>query len=414
MVQKKIKSGKHPTNQLSPAKLRTLTAPGRHADGNGLFLVIDPSGSKRWMLRTVVRNKRCDIGLGGLWKVSQSQARAEATKLRALARNGVDILEARRAEKIIVPTFEEAAREYFADHIDGKKSEKHAAQWINTLAEYAFPAFGKRRIDSIESPDIMRVLTAIWYKKPETAARVHQRIKAIFSWATKERGYRTGDNPAEGLVGKDKTLKPREKSTRGHHEALPYEQVAEFIKSMKASSGGEIPKLAFEFLILTAARTGEVLEATWDEIDLNNLVWTVPATRIKAKREHRVPLSQRCIEIVKRAKELAGESNFVFAGRQPKAPLSSMVFLMILRRMNRTITAHGFRSTFRVWCAERTSFPTEVCEASLAHAIADETVAAYLRTDFFERRRELMNTWALHVLAMPGKVINIREKKKTA
>ena len=413
---------KRKTKRLSALGVKKLSAPGYYPDGDGLYLQVRDGGRKYWYFRFMLNGRAREMGLGPLADgFGLEDARQAASNCRLTIRNNIDPIEARKAAQLQSAgdsarrvTFEAAAREYFAEHIDGKKSVKHTSQWINTFNEYVFPTFGDRRVDSIESSDISRVLAAIWYTKPETARRIYQRIKAVLGWATNDRKYRTGNNPADGLVGKNKALKPRERSSRGHHEALPYDQVSSFLTSMKESSAGEIPKLAFEFLILTAARTSEVLEATWDEVDLGNAVWTIPATRIKAKREHRVPLAKRCIEILKRAKELSGNSVYLFAGRAENAPLSTMVLLMILRRMKLTITAHGFRSTFRVWCAERTNFPTEVCEASLAHSIGDDTVAAYLRTDFFERRRELMNTWALHVTAVPGKVINIREKKKTA
>ena len=382
-------TGSHPDKALSPVKVRSLTVPGRYADGNGLYLVVDPSGAKRWLLRVVVHGKRTDIGLGGLKLVSQAEAREQANRLRKIARAGGDPLAERRAAKRVVPIFEAAANEVHAGHKASWRNRKHAAQWINTLTQYVYPVFGQKQIDQIESVDVLKALNPIWLAKPETARRVLQRIRTVFDWA-KASGHRSGDNPVDGV---SKVL-PKQNAAGAHLAALPYAKASQFIKKLRTVDAGASSRLALEFMILTAVRTNEVLGARCSEIDLKKKTWTIPAERMKMKREHRVPLSPRCIEILKEAREVNDKSTFVFAGRSDDKPLSNMVFLMLLRRMKFNITAHGFRSTFRDWASEQTSFPSAVCEAALAHAIKDRTEAAYNRTDLFEKRRELMVTWA--------------------
>lgn len=320
-----------------------------------------------------------------------AEAREKASTYRKMAREGGDPLAERRAQARI-PTFAEAAERVYAEHKASWKNSKHAAQWINTLKQYAFPELGPRRVDQIDTPDVLRALGPIWLTKPETARRVRQRIGTVLDWA-KAAGYRNGENPVDGVT---KGL-PKQNGRDSHHAALPYRDVPNFAATLRASDASEAARLAFEFLILTASRTAEVLGATWSEVDLNERIWTVPAHRIKAGRAHRVPLPDRCIEVLKRARELSTESDHVFTGRSGHKPLSNMVFLMILRRMQLPITAHGFRSSFRDWAAEQTHFPREVCEMALAHAISNKVEAAYRRGDLFERRRELMDVWAAFV-----------------
>ena len=247
----------------------------------------------------------------------------------------------------------------------------------------------KRPVDKIDAADVLKALSAIWTTKPETARRLRQRIKVVFDWA-KASGYREGDNPVEGIT----RALPKVRQAPAHHAALPYGEVPVFIAALREADASASTKLAFEFLILTATRTSEVVGAQWDEIDLEAETWTIPATRIKANREHRIPLSPRCIEVLKNAKAIKDDGPFVFPGRSAEKPLSNMAFLMLLRRLKRTdITAHGFRSAFRDWAAERTTFPRAVCEAALAHIVRDKAEAAYFRSDLFERRRALMTTW---------------------
>jgi integrase len=396
---------KHPEKALSAVGIRALKKPGRYADGNGLYLKVTESGAKRWELRTVVFGKRRDIGLGGLRLVSLAEARELAEKYRNLARNDGDPIAEKRRERRVVPTFEEAAKAVHKEHTKAWKNTKHSDQWINTLSTYAFPVLGERRVDHVQTSDILKVLTPVWLAKPETARRVRQRIKTVLDWA-KASGFRSGDNPVDDI---NKAL-PRQPDRKGHFAALPYMEVAAFVKKLHEPEP-TIASLAFEFLILTAARTGEVLEAKWSEIDLEQATWTIPAARMKAGREHRVPLAARCIELLAQAKVLAASSEFIFPGRSNDKPMSNMVLLMTLRRLEMGCTVHGFRSAFRDWASERTNFAREICEAALAHIVKDKTEAAYRRGDLFEKRRELMASWGTFVTAPEASIIPLHLRK---
>jgi integrase len=294
-----------------------------------------------------------------------------------------------------------------AEHSAAWKNPKHAAQWISTLVEYVFPAFGDRRVDHIDTPDVLKVLSPIWLTKPETARRVRQRIGTVLDWA-KAAGFRAGENPVAGVA---KGL-PKQPDRDDHHAALPYARVPEFIQILRQTDASEAAKLAFEFLILTATRTGEVLGAKWREVDLEQKTWTIPGERMKSARKHTAPLSARCIDILIRAKALSGSGQYVFPGRSADKPLSNMVFLMTLRRMGLNITTHGFRSTFRDWASERTNFSREVCEQALAHAVKDKTEAAYRRGDLLEKRRDLMASWAAFATSAHADVIPLRAQAK--
>jgi integrase len=309
----------------------------------------------------------------------------------------------RRRERRGVPTFEGAARQVHEAHAAGFKNAKHQKQWLSSLSG-AFAAFGGRAVDAVGSADVLAVLSATWLKRPETSRRVLQRIRVIFDWC-KAQGFCEDANPTTGLT---KVL-PKHRATKAHHPALPFLQVAGFIQKLRKANASEPVRLAFELTILCATRTSETLRATWSEIDLEARTWTIPGTRMKANVEHRIPLSPRAIQILKRAQKLSDGSLYVFHGRSRTQPLSNMAFLMALRRMDCDgITPHGFRSTFRDWAAERTNVPRAVCEAALAHTLRDKTEAAYNRTDLFEKRRELMATWSAFVTATRGGVGAIR------
>jgi len=397
---------KHPEKALSPVGIRALKDPGMYADGNCLYLVVDESGAKRWIMRTTIHGKRCDLGLGGVSMVSLAEAREEAVRLRKIARAGGDPLAERRQERIIVPAFEAVAREVHTAQAQTFKNEKHAAQWISTLEAYAFPVFGSQPVNTIESKDVLAALSPIWIEKPETARRVKQRMRAVFDYA-KVKGWRSNDNPVEGIT---KVLPKHGGNVKEHFSALPYAQVPDFLMALHGTNIYLSAKLAFEFLILTAARTSEAILAKWPEIDVDTKTWTVPAERMKMKKEHRVPLSARCLEILKTAKEIGTGSDYIFPGRSAKHPLSNMSFLMALRRMNRAdITAHGFRSSFRNWAEEKTTTQHSVVEAALAHQVENKVEAAYLRTDLFAKRRRLMDSWATFCATRAAqKVVSIR------
>ncbi|CAN5277377.1 site-specific integrase [soil metagenome] len=397
------RSGKHPDKALTPVRINALKVAGRYADGNGLYLVVDPSGAKRWILRTMVQGRRRDIGLGSLRLVGLGEAREAARTHRKLARDGGNPLAERRRARAVIPTFEDLARTVHGQHKAGWKNAKHGEQWITTLKTYAFPALGNVPVDQIGTPEVLRALAPIWLPKPETARRVRQRIATVLDYA-KAAGYRSGGNPVEGIA---KAL-PRQPDRRDHHAAMPYTDVSGFIRRLQAEEGSTVVALALEFLILTAARTGEVLGAKWSEIDLEQGTWTIPDNRMKAGREHRVPLTARAVVVLRAAKTLSKQSEFVFPGRIGTRPMSNMAFLMLLRRLNVDYTVHGFRSSFRDWASERTSFTREICEAALAHMVKDRTEAAYRRGDLFEKRRELMESWAVYVASTEAKVVPIR------
>jgi integrase len=403
----KPKGKPHPHNALTDRKARQIKEPGRYADGQGLYLLVEESGARRWLLRTSVRGRRVDMGLGGFPLVGLAEARQRALHYRGIARGGGDPLAEKRRAQARVPTFAEAARSVHAEHVKTWKNKKLQGQWINTLTQYVFPALGDRRVDQIETPDILRVLSPIWLTKAETARRVKQRIGTVMDWA-KAAGFRSDENPVDG-VGRGLPKQPERKD---HHAALPYADVPGFIGRLRGSNLGESAKLAFEFLVLTAARTGDVLGARWDEIDLENAIWTIPAERMKAGREHRVPLCKRCIEILRQARKLSAGSDLIFPGRSTSKPISNMTFLMALRRMGLEVTAHGFRSAFRDWAAECTHFAREVCEMALAHTVENKVEAAYRRGDLLDKRRELMDAWANYLASKPGKAARTGKKRR--
>jgi integrase len=395
-------TGRHPTKKLSPATVRATNEPGRYADGNGLYLIVDPSGAKRWVLRTMVHGRRRDIGLGGVQTVTLAEAREQATEMRRIARAGGDPLGDRRKARQAVPTFEQAARQVYKERRATWRNAKHASQWINTLEAYVFPMIGGRQVNQLDTPDILRVLGPVWLTKPETARRVRQRIATVFDWA-RASGFREGENPVAGV---DRGL-PRQPEDRTHHTALPVSELPGFITRLRESDANEITRLAFEFLILTATRTSEVLCGKWTEIDLEAGIWAIPAARMKMKREHRVPLYDRCREILARAREIGCGSDYIFPGRNIRKPLSNMAFLMALRRMELDVTAHGFRSTFADWAAERTRYPREVVEMALAHVVKNKTEAAYRRGDLLDKRRQLMEDWQRFALGSIGQVVTL-------
>lgn len=380
---------RHPRNALTPRSVAALKEPGRFADGGGLYVLVAPGGSKSWVLRTLVRGRRRDIGLGSVALVGLADARAEAVRLRRIARLGGDPLEERRASTRGVPTFEQAARAFHQSISGGFRNEKHRKQWLASLAG-VLNAFGTRQVSQVTSADVLNALSPIWLTRQETSRRVLQRVRAVLDWS-KAQGYRSGDNPAEGVA---KVLPPQRRTTK-HHAALAYPQVPSFLNELRKTEANDPVRLALEFAILTAARTSEVLKARWDEFNLADGTWTIPADRMKAGLEHRVPLPPRALAVLKVATGLSADSSgYVFPSRRG-APFSNMALLMLLRRMGRRdITVHGFRSSFRDWAAERTNTPSAVCEAALAHTVRNKVEAAYNRTDLFERRRALMNAWA--------------------
>ena len=357
------------------------------------------------------------MGLGSIQTVSLAEARIEAEECRKLLRKRLDPIECRKATRgrleadtAKVMTFKDCAEAYIKAHSPGWKNAKHISQWHNTLAAYVYPEFGALPVTEIDVGLVLKALEPIWTTKTETASRVRGRIEIVLDWAT-ARDYRTGSNPARWKGRLDKLLPPRAKVRKvAHHPALPYEEMSAFMKSLRAQDA--ISARGLEFIILTAARTGEVLGAKWSEINFEKKVWTIPDGRMKMEAEHRVPLAPDALAILETMKEIAS-SDYVFPGRDNKRPLSNMAFLQLIKRMGHgDLTVHGFRSTFRDWAAERTAYPREVAEMALAHAIENKVEAAYRRGDLFEKRRRMMDDWADYCSLPPsGDVVPLRNTK---
>ena len=362
--------------------------PGKHADGGGLYLIVADSGSRKWVFRFMRDGRAREMGLGAASGGTLADARQKTVEAQRLIADGKDPL-SERAKQNETPTFEEMAEDVIASLEQGFRNEKHRKQWRSTLQAYAGTLM-PMKVDAIETDDLLKVLRPIWAAKPETASRVRGRIEKILD-AARARGYRRAENPARWRGHLDHLLPKQTKLSRGHHAAMPYSDVPAFVEQLKARRA--VAALALEFCILTAARTGEVLGARWEEIDMTGRVWAIPGTRMKAGREHRVPLTGRALEILK-IMDAARISDFVFPGLKKDRPLSGMAMEMILRRMKvENATVHGFRSSFRDWAGNETNFPRELAEQALAHVIGDKAEQAYRRSDALDRRRLLMEAW---------------------
>ena len=389
---------------LNDRAVKAARAPGRMFDGNGQFLLVTergPNVSKVWKQRITVNGHRQELGLGRYPVVTLAKARDKALANLRMVDDGLNPkVERRRARG--VPTFAELARADFEHRKAGWRNEKHAAQWIGTLEEFAFPRLGDRTVDDITTDDVFCVLSPLWHKRPTTAKRLRQRIAAVLAVAV-AKGHRS-DNPADTV--KAMLAKHQAVETKGHR-ALAYGDVAGALAKVRESSAHRSTVLALEFLVLTAARAGEVRFATWNEIDMDAATWTVPAQRMKAGREHRVPLLARALEILAEAREArTARTDLIFPGRGGRV-LGERSMLQVLDRLGIDATAHGFRASFRVWAAERTTIPREVCEAALAHTIKDKAEAAYQRWDLFDRRCDLMERWAAYLSEKPADVVSI-------
>lgn len=398
-----LDGARQPRRPLTAQLVKNLSAPGEYCDGNGLYLRVNPSGSRQWVQRIVIRGKRSELGLGGYPLVSLAEARAAALENRKLAQSGGDPLAEKRRTREI-PTFEAAARSVHEMHGPTWRNEKHRKDFITSLELYAFPKIGAKRVSEITTADLLTILSPIWTVKAETARRVRQRIGTVLKWAIAQRWR--DDNPAESVAA----ALPKVAKAPHHRKALPHHKVTTCIAAAQASKATEATKLALEFLILTAARSGEIRNATWDEIDLhgaatieaaNQVTWVIPAERMKMKREHRVPLSSRAIEILREALPLQGVSGLIFPSLRDK-PLSDMTLSKLVKELGFDADVHGFRTSFRTWAQELTDFPVEVAEAALAHATGDAVVKAYARSDVFERRRVMMQAWCEYLSTQSG------------
>jgi integrase len=390
---------------LTAQFVRTISKPGKYFDGHGLILRVQSNGSRRWVQRVMIRGKRTELGLGSAELVPLAQAREFALHNHRLARAGGDPLQAKR-EAQAVPTFEEAARKVHDLHKPSWTNEKHARDFVSSLEAYVFPELGRRKVSEILPADVSAVLVPIWLKVPETARRVRQRIGTVMEWAIAQ-GWRQ-DNPAQHI---SKRL-PRQDRTKNHRKALPYREVADCIATVKASGASPATKLALEFLILTAARSGEVRLARWEEIEVDGAdgpAWMIPATRTKMRRLHQVPLSSRARHILKEADALQDGSGLIFPSARSK-PLSDMTLSKLVKELGFNADVHGFRTSFRTWVQEKTKYRREVAEAALAHATGP-VEAAYARSDCFDERAKMMRDWAQYLAASRNRTASPQKLK---
>ena len=396
--------GPHPYQALSAAFCRTVAEARRYCDGNGLYLHVDVSGTRRWVQRLVIRGRSCTLGLGSYKLVSLAEARELALANRKVARSGGDPLANTRPAKG-VPTFEEAAEKVIAIHSEiWKHPEKTKRQWRGCLRDHAYTRIGGRSVDQVTTADVMAVLLPLWTRRHATARKLRQRIGAVMKWAVAQ-GYRT-DNPTGDAIA---AALPKRANQVRHMPALPHGEVAGAVEAVKVSSAWVGTKLCFEFMVLTAVRPGEARGARWEEIDFGASVWTIPATRMKTTREHRVPLCARAVEVLNAAARLrkgsttAQSAGLVFPSARGKQ-LADARLSKLLEQLEIRAVPHGFRSSFRDWASERTNHPREVVEAALAHVVRNQTEAAYARSDLFDRRRQLMTDWMQYLDSERGQL----------
>ncbi len=389
--------GKHVEKALSTVKINRLKAAGWYPDGNGLYLVVSKSGSRRWILRIMVHGKRRDIGLGGHRDVTLAMAREETQRMRRQVLDGLDPIVERKKKKKKISTFDECLMAVHAANAP-TWSPKYANQWLKTVSDNASPKLGSRPMDSITSADIVSVLSPIWVEKDETARRLKQRLHVIFDWARVNLDGYENANPVAGV----KQGLPKVSREVTHFRSMDYKKIPEFLIALKASSQSINVKLALEFTILTAARSGEIRGANWSEFDRENSLWIRPKDKMKNKKEHKIPLGARCLEILDEIEPISGKSELVFPSSVNwTKQMSDMTLLQALKRLGETCTIHGYRSSFRNWTAEKTSYPRDVCEMALAHSLENKVEAAYKRTDLLEKRRLLMKDWEVFLLADP-------------
>lgn len=371
--------------------------PGYHHDGGGLYLQVTPSGGRSWVFRYMLHKRSREMGLGSADHWDLTSVRQRADELRRMLDQGIDPIDQRNAERreaerrlAAARTFKQCAEEFHKNNEAGWKNVKHAAQFMSTLQTYAYPVFGSWPVSDIAEGDVLKAILPIWSTKHETATRVLQRIRKVLTWATVAR-YREPLRPDfwDHVHGKLPAVDVEEK----HHEACPYEGAGALLQRVLQSNASDVVKLAFMFTVLTAARSGETRGATWDEIKLDKKVWEVPKERMKAGREHNVPLSDAAVAVLQRARELTDSKTLVFPSPRG-VKLSDMAFTQLLRRLEAGCTMHGFRSTFRDWAADKTDYAPQTCEAALAHVNEDKVEGAYLRSNLFEKRRGLMADWA--------------------
>ena len=386
--------------KLTTKFVENVTKAGKYYDQHGLFLHVRPSGAKKWLQRYTINGRRREIGLGSATTVSVAKARRNAHDNLVLVSEGIDPIEDRKQDKLI-PNFEAAARSVYEANLPTWRNSKHASQFITTLETYAFPIIGNMTVKDITSAHILQILSPIWVTKSETAKRVRQRLSTVFKYCIAKH-WRL-DDPADIAIVQ---ALPRQSRKIVHRKSISYNDVSNFIKVILGSSAGLSTKLALEFLILTATRSGEVRNACWKEVD--GSLWRIPAERMKAGETHRIPLPARCNEILSLAREINQGSEYIFEGTKPNKPLSENTFNKLIKELYLDVHVHGFRTSFRTWTQEKTNYPREIAETALAHSLKDKAEAAYARSDLLEKRAEMMEAWAQFISADASDVINIR------
>ena len=388
----------NPTNKLNALFVKSISAPGKYHDGNltGLYLRVDANGAKFWVQRIMVNGKRCELGLGSPPVTTLANAREAALQNKRIVVGGSDPLKAKRIARAI-PSFKDAAYKVFELNKPTWSNPKHASQFINTLETYAVPKLGHMKVSDITPADVMEVLTPFWTDKQETARRVKQRLSLIFKWAVAQ-GYRDFD-PAQNVT----EALPKQPKVKNHRKAMHYSEVSDCIAAVQNSKAGNSTKLALEVLILTALRSGEIRNACWEEFELECNppspfpIWRIPAQRMKAKREHIVPLSNRALAILHAAKTLSDDTGLVFPGTRPGKTLSDMTLSKLVKELGYEADVHGFRTSFKTWAQEQTDFENEVSEMALAHTISNKAEAAYARSNYLEKRKKMMEDWSLYL-----------------
>ncbi|MDB3914742.1 integrase arm-type DNA-binding domain-containing protein [Alphaproteobacteria bacterium] len=398
---------RHPYNKLTAVTVKKLSKPGKYADGNNLYLHIDPSGARRWILRLTVGHRRRDMGLGNTMIVSLEEARKLARLYRGIAKSGGDPFVERQKERGFKVTFIFCAQKVHELNRPTWKNEKFALQWYSSLENHVFPKIGNIPVSQITSSDILGVLSPIWNNKSDTARKLKQRIRLVFKWA-RAKGYFQGDDPVELA---EQAL-PKKKRSDNHHKSLPYNEIPDLIVKIKKSKISLPTQLAIQFTIQSACRTSEVLKASWNEIDMNSLTWTIPANRMKTDKVHEVPISSGMLDILNEAKEKINSDDLIFSSDQSGNALSNNTLrLAVQKRLGIDTTIHGMRSSFKDWASETTNFANEVSEMALAHVIPNKTEAAYRRGNLMDKRRHLMQMWSDHVNNNQDKIIHAFPQK---
>ena len=385
---------------LSQRFVDTTNKPGKYFDKNGLFLRVKEGGSKKWVFRYSLNGKRPEMGLGNAKVIKLSKAREKALQALIQVNDGLDPISLNRT-KSFIPTFEEAALKVYEINRPSWSNQKHSAQFISSLKSYAFPVIGEMKVNTLEISHILSVLTPIWLTKSETALRVRQRLSTVLKYC-KAQNWRS-DDPADREIIE---VLPKQGRRSNHMKSMDYREVGAFIKEMKNSPAGMTTKLALEFLILNASRSGEVRFAKWNEI--KEKIWTIPAERMKAKITHRTPLTERCLEILKEADSISQGSDYIFCGYKKDKPLSENTFNKLIKELGYDVHTHGFRTSFKTWTQEKTNYPREVAEKQLAHSLNDKAEAAYARSELMEKRNLLLESWGLFVGVSDNKIIPLK------